>query len=181
MLNTLSHSYVITYCEKHQEISMHCGRRGRGRMLGKWPPQGSNSCILWKILSPSQNSGAVGDEYSLRKRFTWQRCTSASMLAGGRPLCHPAFSASLLPHLPAYPVSPVFVLISPPATCLAISSAYQTRSRPSSQWSTAAETCWDQHPFQGEAQMTGKHVTVYLADLVPKDLENIISGGAGGC
>ena len=59
---------------------MHCGRKGRGRMLGKWPPQGSNSCILWKILSPSQNSGAVGDEHSLRKRFTWQRCTSASML-----------------------------------------------------------------------------------------------------
>ena len=47
--------------------------------------------------------------------------------------CRPAFSASLLPHSPAYPVTPALVLISPHAMCLAISSTYQTRSRPSSQ------------------------------------------------
>lgn len=29
--------------------------------------------------------------------------------------------------------------------------------------------------------MIEKHVTLYLADLVPKGLENIISGGAAVC
>lgn len=67
---------------------------------------------------------------------------------------------------------------------LGISSAYQSKSEPSSLNDPENMPTEAKHPFRKEnvIQMIRKHVTLYLADLISKDLETIISkvGGGGG-
>lgn len=132
------------------------GERVEG-MLEKWPPQETNSWILWKALSSmaelwSSGGGAFPEE----EAYLAEVCLSKNAGEVGThfPTLHslPLFS----PYLLAYGMSPTFVLISLHATCLAISSAYQSKSEPSSQWSTAAENTPTETNTHSEERMWPK-------------------------
>lgn len=105
-------------------------------------PQESNTWSLKTFILVHKEIlevGAVGEENFLRKRLTWLRCASAIMLAGGHLVHHPFPTDFLCPQLPVSRMSLAFVLISLHATCLVVPSAYQSKSAPSSQWSTTTE------------------------------------------
>lgn len=166
---------------------MHCGREGRGRMLEKWPPQETNSWILWKALSSMAELWSSGGwsipwgrglpGWGLPQQECW----------GGRhPLPHPAFSASLFSLLAClWHVSNICPYFT---SCHVLGYFFslpeQIRTIFSMIHSGRKYSHWNQHPFRREnvAQVIRKYVTLYLADLIPKDLENIISrvGGRRG-